>query len=278
LNLQQQSQATPKRNYGNFRQEPLGQGPDLLTISLISHRQGHLAQHVLDSLERETSQLAKVIVTKNIREPWQPRFNHPTAELMVIDNPAPKGFGANHNAAFAHCETPFFAAVNPDLTFGDTRLTELLTLFEDARVAAVTPAILSPDGERADFVRDLMSLPNLIRRHLGRPAGPAVWFAAICLLLRSEAFRTVKGFDERYYMYCEDADLCARLTLADWRLAVGNFVQVTHDAQRRSLRSIRRLGYHLRGLMNFWGGPVFWAQRRLLAKPGTAQELFRQFD
>jgi GT2 family glycosyltransferase len=45
------------------------------------------------------------------------------------------------------------------------------------------------------------------------------WFTAACVLVRAAAFRNVGGFDERFFMYFEDVDLCIRLENAGWRLA-----------------------------------------------------------
>lgn len=250
----------------------------MLTISLVSHRQGDLAQQALDGLARADARLSKVIVTRNLPEPWTPRWEHPHAPIVVVDNPRPRGFGANHNAAFVQCTTPFFAVVNPDLRFGDASLAEILPLFDDPWLGAATPTLLNPAGDKEDFARDLMSLPNLVRRHLGRPPGPIAWIAAICLVLRSEAFRKVGGFDERFFMYCEDADLCGRLALAGWHFAIDPNLRVVHDARRHSLRSPRHFLYHVNSLLRYWAGASFWAQRRLLARgslsaaPGLDQQ------
>jgi N-acetylglucosaminyl-diphospho-decaprenol L-rhamnosyltransferase len=250
----------------------------LLTVSLVSHQQGDLAQRALDGLARADARLTKTIVTRNLPESWTPRWEHPQASLVVVDNPQPKGFGANHNAAFVHCTTPFFAVVNPDLSFAEANLPDILPLFDDPRLGAATPTVLNPAGEKEDIARDLMSLPNLVRRHLGRPPGTIAWVAGICLVLRSDAFRMVGGFDERYYMYCEDADLCGRLALAGWHFAIDPMVRVVHDARRQSLRKPRHFLYHVDSLLRYWAGRSFWAQRRLLAErsASTADGLDQQ--
>jgi hypothetical protein len=236
----------------------------LLTVSLVSHRQGDLAQRVLDDLSRSDARLSRLIVTRNLPEPWTPRWPAGSAPLLLLDNASPRGFGANHNAAFARCTTPFFAVLNPDLLLGDTQLADILPRFDDASVGLATPTILDPSGAVADFARDLMSLPNLVRRHLGLRPGPIAWVAGICLVLRSEALRRVGGFDERYFMYCEDADLCGRLALDGWRIAIDPSLRVVHDARRRSLRSPRHFLYHLDSLLRYWASPSFRAYRRLL--------------
>jgi GT2 family glycosyltransferase len=48
--------------------------------------------------------------------------------------------------------------------------------------------------------------------------GPVDWVSGACVLMRRSAFDSLNGFDEKYWMYWEDADLCRRLTDADWRV------------------------------------------------------------
>ena len=55
---------------------------------------------------------------------------------------------------------------------------------------------------------------RLVARLAGRP-----WYTAACVLVRTEALRSVGGFDEGFFMYFEDVDLCVRLESAGWRLA-----------------------------------------------------------
>ncbi len=78
------------------------------------------------------------------------------------------------------------------------------------------------------------------------------WLAGMFLLLRREAFAAVGGFDERFHMYCEDADLCLRLQLAGWRVRLVEDVAVVHAAQRASRRSWQHLRWHLTSLLRHW--------------------------
>jgi GT2 family glycosyltransferase len=89
----------------------------------------------------------------------------------------------------------------------------------------------------------------------------------MCLLLRSDAYRMVGGFDERYHLYCEDVDLCLRLRVAGWSLRQVESATVIHAAQRASHRSLPYLGWHVSSLLKLWTSRVYWsymAQRKTL--------------
>jgi GT2 family glycosyltransferase len=78
------------------------------------------------------------------------------------------------------------------------------------------------------------------------------------MLLDSKAFRTLGGFDERFFLYYEDVDLCCRIRLAGCSLTICPAVNVVHDARRASHRNLRFMKWHLASMIRFFCSPVFW--------------------
>jgi GT2 family glycosyltransferase len=67
------------------------------------------------------------------------------------------------------------------------------------------------------------SSARVVARLAGRP-----WFTAACILVRAEAWRSVGGFDESFFLYFEDTDLCIRLESTGWRLVQETRAVVRH--------------------------------------------------
>ncbi|HEU4621003.1 MAG TPA: glycosyltransferase [Burkholderiaceae bacterium] len=238
----------------------------MLTLSVVSHGQVQLVEALLDDLARLANpRLSEVLLTLNVpeREPRTP----PGLRVKVLRNTAPRGFGANHNAAFRHVKTPLFAIVNPDIRLPDDPLPALIEAFNDAAVALVAPRIVNTQGHPEDAARLLITPWEIVLRRVRRQAAPAypAWLAGMFLVCRSETFRLVGGFDERYFMYCEDFDLSARVRLAGGHLRVCPRAVAVHAAQRASHRSLRHLRWHLTSLMRMWSSAAFWRYRALLA-------------
>ena len=87
------------------------------------------------------------------------------------------------------------------------------------------------------------------------------------LLVRSAAFRASGGFDERYFMYSEDAELCLRLQLAGGRIRQVADARVMHAAQRASRRSWQHFRWHVTSLLRYWSSATYWrylARRRAI--------------
>lgn len=241
-------------------------------MSVVSHGQGALVERLIADLSRiHDGHIAALIVTRNlpedpIRVPADARF-----PVRFIDNPRPRGFGANHNTAFTRCDTPWFVVLNPDLRLSEDPFATMLAAAE-ADAGLLAPLILEPDGTPADSARALVTPLALARRALAArtsaaPPARLDWFAGMFLVLRSKAFAAIGGFDARYFMYCEDADLSARLVLAGWRLQQVRSARVFHDARRASRRSPTHLRWHLSSLARLWCSRAFWRYRAALRAP-----------
>ncbi|CAN5372794.1 N/A [soil metagenome] len=244
-----------------------------ITVSVVSHGQGPLAQRFLDDLARlARPEVRHLIVTSNLPEPWQPRFSVAGVRVEHLVNPRPLGFAANHDQAFKRCTTPLFLIVNPDIRMPADPFDAMLTAIEPASTGLVTPLILSADGVVEDFARRLLTLPDLIGRAAGRrrAEGRPDWVAGMFMLIKSQTFGALGGFDRRFRLYCEDFDLCARLRLDGQDFKIVDAASVVHEARRDSHRSLRHLSWHVQSLLKVWLSPTFWRYRALLRRERSA--------
>lgn len=233
------------------------------TLSVVSHGQGALVALLLDDLARLDDGSFTVVLTLNLPEDEAFIGRHSGLVSKVIRNPHPLGFGTNHNAAFAAAPpTPFFGVLNPDLRLETLPLQALARALADRVDAAVAaPLVRSPQGRIDDSVRRFPDVVRLARRVLLRQREPdydpaqglqAVdWAAGMFLLFERDAYAAVGGFDERYFMYLEDADICRRMARQGSATLWQPSVEVVHAARRASRRSARHLAWHLSSALRF---------------------------
>ena len=235
-----------------------------LSLSIVSHGQGHLVRHVLDDLIRLALTDIEVMLTLNLPEDESIYPSCPFP-LSVIRNARPQGFGANHNAAFAQSHGHFFAVVNPDIRLPTLATDSLLTLMEDRFVGAVAPVVLNSEGGVEDSVRRFPTVMGLARRVVLGQRTPGYrwgsdplevdWAAGMFVVFRREAFSEVKGFDDRrFFMYFEDVDICRRMKVKGWKVTLQPSVSVIHVAQRASRRSLRHLRWHFTSALRYFTG------------------------
>ncbi|MGE0312625.1 MAG: glycosyltransferase [Lautropia sp.] len=260
----------------------------MICLSIVSHGQRDLAVDLLACIARDASPLVRQIVyTRNVPEPALPDRFAALPGLDCIDNPRPAGFGRNHNAAFARCREPLFCVLNPDIGWARDPFVALAAALgvaapETARLPGptlpdgdrqrplglVAPLVVRPDGAIEPTGRALYTIAEMIgsKLHPSNRSIDADWLAGMFLLFRSDAFRQIGGFDERYFLYIEDVDISSRLRLAGWRLRQCADATVVHDARHRSHRSLRHARWHLAGMLRYWTSPAFWRYRSLLAQ------------
>jgi N-acetylglucosaminyl-diphospho-decaprenol L-rhamnosyltransferase len=237
-------------------------------ISIVSHQQAALVSGLLaDIAQYCAGEPASVVLTINTEEPMSFSERDFTFPLKIIRNKRPKGFGANHNAAFRIAQRKYFCIANPDIRLLGNPLPSLLANFENNHVGLAAPIVVNSAGEIEITARRFPTPFRILRKcwekevsEYSTDAGPAYpdWVAGMFMLLPARVYADVGGFDERYHLYYEDVDLCARLTLAGHKIVLDNSVRVVHDARRQSHRDPAYFKWHLASMTRFFLSPVFF--------------------
>lgn len=247
-----------------------------ITVSVVSHGHGAPVMQLLCKIDALcTAHVGRVVLTINVPEPAlaaQVRARVWGFALTLVHNPQPQGFGANHNAAFRHNALDYFCVLNPDIDFDADPFADLRLKLAAPQAGCSFPVQVDADGRLQDFARSVPSPAALLERYspFGRAgatsragAAPPVqspiqpdWVNGACMLFRAGVFKQLGGFDERYFMYCEDVDICLRLQLAGFALS-GASVHVTHAAQRNSRANVRHLVWHVASLLRLWASAPY---------------------
>ena len=241
--------------------------PPSVVVSIVSHAHGPQIQALLEALARLNSPMvARVVLTLNVPEPeplW-PAANQLPFALHIVRNSFPRGFGANHNRALAGVAEGFVCVLNPDVVLREDPFVPLVQILEGQPDSCAYPVQVDGAGRVQDSEREIPSPLALFRRRLLKQTEHRVdWVNAACLLMPAAVWHGMGGFDERYFMYCEDVDFCLRLRLRGGRLLQAP-VQVIHIGQRASGRRLNHLAWHVRSLMRLWTSPVYRQSLQLL--------------
>jgi GT2 family glycosyltransferase len=185
------------------------------------------------------------------------RREFPEVELVCADRNL--GFGAANNLALRQARGEFVLFLNPDARLLPGTLQALCEqLRKNADIGAVGCRMLDEQGQTqplmnqsfpspfGEFVRMFQAAARLLARFGCAPAtkdpetsGPVVKISGGCLAARRTVLESLSGFDERFFMYCEDGDLCHRMILSGWKLYYLADAAVTH-AQGSCSRQAQR--------------------------------------
>lgn len=239
-----------------------------LVISIVSHGNSELIRLLLDDLNKviyKSSLDILIYVTLNIHE----QFHHDKnwkIPMQVKENSSPLGYGENHNRAFKATDSNFFVVLNPDIRIPSSFNFDDLLLSLHNQYDAVSPLIFSPEMHVEDHFRDFPTLKNLILRYLSKfykkdyqnffyqnrqTTIEVDWIAGMFMVFRSDVFSKVNGFDTKFFMYLEDADICRRISNLDGKVGVISSQHAIHDARRKSLKNLKHFSWHFKSMIIF---------------------------
>lgn len=240
-----------------------------ISISIVSHSQKSLALELLNDLTLYCgSSDIEVILTLNLPEDLLLTPSDYPFSITIIQNQHPLGFGANHNQAYAQATGLFFCAVNPDIRFNNDPFPALLSCLQNPSVGLVAPIVFGGNGEMEDSARRFPTPFKILCKVFGGCKGSdyAVeseiifpdWLAGMFMLFPRDVFKRLGGFNQRYFLYYEDVDICARLRLQGYEVALCPAAKVIHYARRDSHRDIKFLKWHLTSMLHFFCSAVFF--------------------
>lgn len=252
-----------------------------LALSIVSHGNREPVARLLADLARLGRTDLDVILTLNLPEALPDGFDALPFGVTLIRNAQPKGFAANHNAAFAVSRGEYFVLLNPDIRLRDDPFDVLLSLFAAAPDSICAPQVVNDAGEIEDSARKFPTPFLLLKKVAAKLFGFSLardvvavqdevlrpdWVAGMFVMLPRAVYEKLRGLNERYHLYYEDVDLCARARLAGYPILVSRRASVIHQAQRDSHRKPRYLWWHLRSACRFFcSAPYLTIQMRRLA-------------
>lgn len=239
-----------------------------VTVSVVSHGQGPLVKALLSDLNKYSSSNIEVILTINVEEDLAFDKRDYDFPIQVLRNAKPRGFGANHNAAFALRRCGHFCVLNPDIRFSADPFRHLLSVLAGSEIGVIAPLVRSAEGVVDDSARRMPTPLVIFGKVFNRKQGPDYrigrepinpdWVAGMFMLFRSDVYAQMGGFDERYFLYYEDVDLCARMALAGYKIVLDPSVSVIHDARRESHRNFSYFRRHIASITRFFLSRVFF--------------------
>ena len=202
-------------------------------------------------------------------------------QVKVVRNRRNVGFGAGANAGVAQASGEIALVLNPDTWVSATAkrvLEEFFEIHPDAGIAGC--GLLDAEGRVLVSARRFYTLQTMLARRIAPGSArvrefeaveagyqsprQADWVTGTGMAIRRRAFEEIGGFDDRFFLYFEDVDICARAWLAGWEVWYVPNARVFHEEQRASARSPVALGRHLRS----WA--LFSRKWKSLSKPAFA--------
>lgn len=257
----------------------------LLTASLVVyHNSRDDIKKVIDSFLGYGSTSILFVVDNSATDSLKILCKDP--RVIYVFNNANIGFGAAHNIAITKAyqlDSEYHILLNPDVYFEPSIIKKIIhKVTSDVTIGLLMPKIVYPNGDTQNLCKLIPSPKDLILRRFipfkkikkklenryelrffsYNEEAEIPILSGCFMVIRTSVLKTVKGFDERFFMYLEDVDLCRRIGDIS-RLVYYPKVQIVHNYEKGSYKNKKLLFYHIRSAIKYFNkwGWVFDSKR-----------------
>ena len=249
----------------------------LLSVVIVNYRSGELLKDCLTALFKTSPSLdlEVFVINNDSTQDLAPVLDQEWSQVEFIQNRSNLGFAAGANMGFRKSQGEFVFVLNPDVLVQDQSVETLVsTLRNNADAGLALPLLRNPDGSLQYSCRRFYSYTTLVMRRapFNRffPTHAAVrkhlmldwnhdslarvdWGLGAAMLVRRSALQEPYLFDERFFLYFEDVDLCLRLRRRGWKVLYVPRASMIHYHRRESARHIFHPAkrHHFLSLMKF---------------------------
>ena len=201
----------------------------------------------------------EIMVVDNYSGDLASRDLEPFGEIKFVMNGRNMGYGAANNQGIGQSQGKYIVIMNPDTSASKDIFIKLFDFMENnPRVGVAGPKQFNLDQTVQEtcfrwpglltplYRRTPLGKIGFAKRNLDRflykdynkdKIGEVDWLLGSFLFCRAEALRQVGAFDERFFIYFEDIDLCRRFWGGGWQVIYNPDAVITHNHARQSART-----------------------------------------
>lgn len=257
----------------------------VVAISIVTYNSEHVFE-VLDNLKKEFGSFNDYricIFDNDSNDDYKERLNTYKDFADITFYPENKGFGFGHNYNLLKCNSKYFLILNPDIIVTRENFLNMLDVMEkDDTISLLVPKILNSDGTVQHLMRHRLTvfdyalrfipfrfikklfdkrLASYECRNIPNDRLVDIRMGSGCfMLIRGNDYQEIDGFDERFFMYFEDNDLCLKLERNNKRTVYTPFSEVVHFYERGSHKNWKLFKIFITSMIKFfnkWGWQFF---------------------
>lgn len=246
-----------------------------LAVVIVNYNAGEFLERCVASVFECAGGLAlDVVVVDNASRDGSARgAKDGQPRMRLIENATNRGLSAAWNQGAAETDAPWILFLNPDAEIWDGDLASFVKVGEGRpRVAVLGPVVRNADGTIYASGRAFPSVGQAVGHAFLGPVAPANrytrsyrqtdwdrrsqrevdWVSGACMLVRRNAFDEIGRFDEAFWLYGEELDLCTRLRGAGWRVLFTPELEILHEGGVSTGRSRRTHVMHSSSIYRYY--------------------------
>lgn len=253
-----------------------------LTFSIVAYKNYAQIINAVNTINKFTNNFSKEIIVVDNTEKEE-RKNYlkdiqklaSLANVILIVNNTNLGFGKANNIALKKAQGIFFVICNPDILLIENSFDKILPYMKtNPSVGAIIPRLVDKNYKIEPVYRRELTPGDVIIRYI-HPFGlfskrrayhtmqdmdyskpfQVPFGQGSFIVIRTSLMKKINGFDERYFMYVEDADLCKRINQTS-TLEYFPYTSVVHLWEKGSHRNSKLMKWHIQSMIKYfvkWG-------------------------
>jgi len=214
-----------------------------LTVQIVNYNSREIIRECLDSLKENLENIheSDVLIINNDPDKLSELIEDiKPFKAKVIEVNENIGFGRAHNLGCCEKRGEFILFLNPDTKVPRGAFKEMLSVIEsDKKVGIVGPVLVDHNGRAAEESYGFNKTPLSIIKNKLFPSGhedenenifEVDWVSGGAMLIRKNLFDELGGFDENYFMYFEDVDLCLQAKKRGYKIMVHPSIRIFHQS------------------------------------------------
>jgi len=211
----------------------------IISIIIVNYNTAHMIGPCLKSIASDQDFPLETFVVDNASKDESVSLikeHYPWVQLLESDQNL--GFGKANNLAIPKCKGRYIYFLNPDTQI-KPGIFNTMTTFMDKNVhfGLAGTRIVYPNGQDQDSVKDSYPRHRYAKKQFDLLKGNIAWVLGASMIARQEVIQSVKGFDERFFLYAEDIDLCLTIRQKGWEIGYIHDAEITHWARQSEISS-----------------------------------------
>jgi len=245
----------------------------MVSLVILSYNKRDLTSSCLTSIFQHIPELEReVIVVDNASSDDSVEYiKKHFPKVILIENKKNLGFAGGCNLGAAHATGEYILFLNNDAKLSSNPLSEMIEVFENHTSAGVVGGLLvNHNGSLQRSYGSFYTVINVayllfagesgeLKRFKSRDVIPTDWVSGGFMMIKRDIFESVSGFNESYFMYIEDMDLCYRVKKKGYEIYNTPHVKVEHLGQGSTNKTFAIV--HI-----FEGLQIFYKQRRSIVE------------
>ena len=223
-----------------------------VSIIIVSYNVRSYVSHAIDSiLKSDYNNFEIIVVDNNSYDGTCDHLKKKYKTINVISNDTNRGFGKAVNQGAKHADGEYLFVLNPDTIIEEDTISKLVKFIAmNKNIGMVGPKILNADGSlqlscKRSFPTLKVALPKILG--LNKIFPNSKWMgkynltyldpsknhtvdaiSGSCMMISSSVFRKIGGFDEKFFMFGEDIDICLRIWKANFEVHYFSGTKIVH--------------------------------------------------